>query len=279
MPVSSLMALLVLAQPIPGPGVNCAINGAQCVSKKFVMKAGGSVCLNPSSCTSTLTVNPTGTGWAMMSSALNANTNVAYSFDTLLAMTGNTFLLNVSNAGVSEFSVDDGGGVIAQGGLTTPGNVLADNFESFPSTAPVSLLAAVVDSASSVGTVINQSPALATNGAKLVSIQNNGAETNSFTWRGSLGMPMADISASPGGGTINAPCGIAAFPALNILSVPIVIANNVAKAGIPCLATMQTVDLTARGATCVVSNGSLSLYPSAGTTGITKVAFLLFNGN
>lgn len=284
-----LLPAIALAQPIPN---NCTNPSAACQSKKFKLLAGNTLCFNSTTCTDTISASTTTAGMLFNSGVSNSGTNAAYNFDTTNALSGTTLLLNLANQGVSEFTVSQGGTLNVAGGATFNGFVLvnagasAQNFQSSlfwstSSSVPPSFAGFVSDGSTAIGARIGSYNTFSTAGSKLVAFSNTLGGTASDIAGVSLGgayiAPYTDISGTPGSGTANTPTGLVAFASAS--SATITITDSVSKTTSICVATLQTIDATAKSAACVPGNGSFTLTPNAATTGTTKVQFVLFNGN
>lgn len=273
-----------LAQPV---SPNCTTVNASCQAKKFRLIAGNSLCFNSATCTDTIAASATTGGMLFNSGVANSGTNAAYNFDTTNALSGSTLLLNVANHGVSEFTIGQGGSVVAAGGgmffgnLQTQNNLLIGTGALVYGGGTTIFTGGGPDGAAAVGVRIGSGLNFATAGAKLVVFGNNlqgtPADVAGISLGGSYIAPITDLSGTPGSGTANTPIVLAAFAGTS--GATITITDAVSKTTSGCLATLQTIDTTAKDVACVPGNGSFTLTPNATTTGITKVLAILFNGN
>jgi hypothetical protein len=131
------------------------------------------------------------------SSIPNSAVAIAHTLNSPSYVTAGAKLLSVQNNGVEQASIDRLGIIAAAGGFTTTANsylgpITANSLvASAPST--LSLTSQKADGASAVGIVLNNSVTMATAGAKLLSIQNNGVEKAYVDKDGYLSAPSLKL--------------------------------------------------------------------------------------
>lgn len=176
----ALLALMVpalaMAQPISGG--NCGNPSSQCRALKFRLLQGNQLCLDSSTCSSTIKADGTTDGLVLTSGVANSGTNPAHILDTTNSMTGSTLLLSVRNQGSEVTKIDINGKVTASGGVlagaagvTTSGN--PGFFYGTSSSGPADFAGSQSDGASAIGARIGSMNTLSNAAAKLVVVSNN----------------------------------------------------------------------------------------------------------
>lgn len=146
----------------------------------------------------------------------------------------------------------------------------------------------VADGASAVAHTLTSATTYATTGAKLLSLQNNGAEQAYVDYTGVVNCNNAELrhkllfkdfiddSATTGNRTVNANRGISAFGAG---ATTITITNNQVGSTAMVVPVLMTNDATAAIKNCTVAGGggAFTITLSAATTGITKVGWTVIN--
>lgn len=288
---TALLSTAVEAQPIP-PTSQCStcasqslvFNGVPSFKKGFIADGGqftntikstmndGGVTLQTTQGTQPL---------SLKSGVVDSATAVGSVFDTTntLSTTGSK-LASFRNGGSELDFVDKAGGYnfpVNVGPTWNAGNtsiyydganhlvmsvgnsVQANQWSNANAGAPNTLGSNRVDSASSIGTVINTNATYSTAGDKLLSVQNNTTVKWELTGQGKPLTTTGDSSASPGAATLNVVCGRSAI-ASGASSV-VVTNSNVATAS-NVFPVMETSG---------VGVGNLTVVPTSGSFTVTSI--------
>lgn len=265
-----LLPALALAQPVPN---NCTSPSAACQSRKFVLVTGNGLCLNGTPCTVSVK-STSSTGPIALTSPLGVTISGPAASADALAIPSGSF---VDFGGGAQMGWNGFDVIVSKSFQADQFYAGQNTFNGSSGTSNIYYSFLGTGDGSSVAHIFRNDNTLGTNGAKIASFRSNNVEQAYVSRLGSFGGNFTDISAAPGSGTVNTPFGLAAFPSAS--AAAITITSAVSTTTSLCFPALQTVDATEKTVVCVPGNGSFTLTPGAATTGITKVAFEIRNGN
>lgn len=242
---------------------------------EFLVNSGGTFVAATTTATNSLTTNA-GIAFTLTSDVPDSSSAIAVTFNNTTALpTTGAKLVSWKVAGVEKASMTAAGSFVGSSYYASGTGA----FSTLSSNAPVNFTGNRTAASTNPAVRINNLTALTDTNGTLLEISNHATFTT-YALRvrkaGDLNFDKADISASPGAGTVSKAAGWFAFAA-GTGTGGILITNTVCLSTSAVLCFIQTNDATAKHSYAVPGSGSFTAYLDVNCTGIVKVYFEVRN--